>query len=73
MPEYEGPGEVEYAAKIAALGRVGGRLSRPTQTQILEEKKRGLESELERVNKALDALKAHPEIETVMNLVAQAL
>lgn len=46
---------------------------RPSNTEILLFKKEQLEKELDLVNKALDALKANPEIEVVMNLVSQAL
>lgn len=37
------------------------------------EKKAALESDLRRVNEALSALEAHPEIERVMSLVQRAL
>lgn len=69
--ESELPANIGYAgaAKMAA----GGRLSRPTQTEQLEHKRKALEFELARVNAALDALKANPEIEKVLNLVQLAL
>jgi hypothetical protein len=47
-------------------------ISQPTMTERLEMKKEHLEAELARANEALEALKANPEIERVMNLVIRA-
>jgi chaperonin cofactor prefoldin len=44
-----------------------------TPRDRLEAKKKYLESELEHVNNALDALTAHPDIEKVFELVGLAL
>ncbi len=40
---------------------------------ILEDKKAQLESQLAKVNAALDALKANPEISNLLQLVGKAL
>ena len=63
--------EIGKSAEVMPMGL--GRLSKRNHTEQLEEKKKILEYELARVNKALEALKAHPEIESVMNLVSEAL
>ncbi len=60
-------------AKSSAIGMGPQRLERPSQKEMLTEKKRALEAELARVNAALTALEEHPEIERVMTLVSQAL
>jgi chaperonin cofactor prefoldin len=44
-----------------------------TPRERLEQKKRYLEAELGNVNRALDALTAHPDIEKVFELVGLAL
>lgn len=62
IAQYD-PGEV------TTLGKV---LTRPTITQNLEMKKAHLEEELKVINEALEALKANPDIEKLMNLVAKA-
>ncbi len=46
--------------------------TRPTITENLTQRKQKLEEELNNVNNALDALKANPGIEEVMNLVVKA-
>lgn len=40
-------------------------------TQRLEEQKRELELRLERINKALEALKRNPEVAEVVNTISQ--
>lgn len=75
--EYEGEEYPREATQLAGYGGGGakalGRIHRPTITQQLEERKKGLLFELKRLNDALDALKANPEVEKVMNLVSKAL
>ena len=63
---------VGYASGQQGLLAVG-RAYKPSQQEMLLEKKKALEAELERVDKALRALEEHPEIERVMTLVSQAL
>jgi hypothetical protein len=66
-----GPGEVVGSSGFGKAIRRGPY--KPTNTEILREKKQALENELKRVNEALQALEEHPEIEKVMNLVQQAM
>lgn len=58
-----------------ALARVGGaKLARAmTEREQLVYQKKTLEAQLARVNKAIELLDAHPEIEQVMTAVSQAL
>lgn len=71
MSNYYGGQDVGESSKT--MVGISGRLTRMTQTEQLEEKKKVLDFELARVNAALEALKANPEIEKILNLVQQAL
>lgn len=48
---------------------IGGTV---TITQQLRERKTRLEKQLQDVNNALSAVEEHPEVETVLNLLAKA-
>lgn len=69
MAELRGLAKQAYATQEAMIG---GNLNRPTITESLTYRKQQLEEQLEKVNKALEALKANPTVEEVMNLVSQA-
>lgn len=43
-----------------------------TMTEKLESRKKNLLAQLDRVNAALEALKANPEVERTLNLIQQA-
>ena len=62
----------QLAAQMQSKTDVAKALHKPTVTDRLEMKKAQLEDALQNTNAALDALKANPEIERVMNLVQRA-
>lgn len=47
--------------------------SRPTMTQQLEREKEQLESRLGDINRALDALKAHPDVQMALDAIAKVI
>lgn len=64
---------MEGMNKYYDAGAQANVISRPTTiTESLEQRKSILEQQLVRVNEALSALKANPEIERTMNLIQQA-
>ena len=67
------PWELDASAKMeASLAVQAGQPRQLSMTERLEIKRANLEGELQRTNEALEALKANPEIERVMNLVQRA-
>lgn len=65
-------GDSYELAGQAQTNEIQAKLHNPTVTERLEQAKSNLTVELNKVNEALDALKANPEIERVMNLVQRA-
>ena len=66
-------GAIGQAKNYGLMASLHGVPRVATQSEQLQAKKQWLEDELQRVNAALEALKANPEIERVINLVQQAL
>jgi hypothetical protein len=66
----------ETPSAIMSAGSIGlvqeAEDHRSTVTETLERKRLNLQKKLDRVDAALAALKANPEIEKVMNLIQQA-
>lgn len=69
--------DVEYAGNQMAMAKCAsgesiGRYVPPTKRQKLENMKQQLEAGLDKVNVALAALDAHPDLEQFMNVIESA-
>lgn len=62
----------QLLAKAQCDVQMAGQARPQTVTERLEWRRDNLTAELDRVNKAIAALKSNPGVEEVMNLVSQA-
>lgn len=61
-----------YGGELTKTGQCApGIMKQPTITERLSSEKQRLESRLEEVNKALEALNKNPEIAEVINIISK--
>lgn len=60
------------ASQLQAVGGIGASYVPPTKRRNLENKKALLQMELSKVQDALDALDAHPELEAFIDTIQRA-